>query len=83
MIENIIITTGNDGEFDFQAEGYEPEIIEVYEDGIIYINPIDGEIVQYSCEFSAGCAIILDETIGLERRELTWERISPITFYYG
>lgn len=57
IIENIIITS-QEGDFDFQAEGFEPEIIEVFEDGIEYINPMTGKEESHDCDFSAGAAII-------------------------
>lgn len=56
MIKNIIVRDVN-GEFDYQVEGVEFEIIEVFEDGIQFINMND-ELVTYNCEFDGDKAII-------------------------
>jgi len=56
MIENIIITDEH-GEFDFQAEGYEPEVLGLNPGYLTFIHPLSGE-VQNLCEIHGGCAIV-------------------------
>jgi len=59
MIENIILT-GIDGDFDFQAEGHVPEVIEILDGAISYINPMTGLVETDKCEIHGGAAIIVD-----------------------
>ena len=52
VIENIVIRNMTLGDFDFETEGYEVEIIEVFENSegkpvdIGYINPCTGEYIE-------------------------------------
>lgn len=57
MIENIIIVDEN-GEFDFQAEGYEPEVLGLNPGYLTFIHPLDGGIQNLPCEIHGGCAIL-------------------------
>lgn len=57
-IKNIIIVSEN-GSFDFNAEGIEPEVIGVFEDSIEYMNPVTGQPEIHHCDFSADAAIIV------------------------
>lgn len=58
MIKNIIVLDA-EGEFDFAAEGYPVEIIEVFEDGISFVNPVTGEAEMKDCSFKDDAALII------------------------
>lgn len=58
MIKNIILLDAV-GEFDFAAEGYQVEILEVFEDGIAYVNPVTGSKEIHDCSFDGEAALIL------------------------
>jgi hypothetical protein len=57
MIITNIIYRDADGEFDYALEGYEVEIIDLFEDGIKYVNTV-GEVVIENCRFEGNNAII-------------------------
>ena len=56
LIENVIYR-GQSGDFDYLAEVGNVEIIEIFEDGITFIN-LNGEQVTENCTFEGNAAIV-------------------------
>lgn len=55
-IKNVCVV--NDGEFDYRAEGYTVEIIEVFEDAVTYVCPVTGTTYTEDCLFNGDTAVI-------------------------
>lgn len=56
VINNVIVSDIY-GVFDYQAEGFKVEVLEVFEDAIVY-KDLNDDIVTANCKFEGSNAII-------------------------